>query len=208
METPNNPTKEQGFWDWFLQNEGLLLPYKHTDENGEQVLDDVHKALLQVDENLAPEFGPPAAQRHFIISAGGIKESFPAVLRLQQAQPKLDRWNVTYFRPRGELGGTINLDGLSICSRELEYSILSRNTDIGIEIFIPGYDESDKRYKQIGYLFLDQALGEFDVETKIVYLKFFSSNELVKYDRMPFDELPEHFDELYNRLNGLSGKPS
>ncbi len=96
---------------------------------------------------------PPQPKREFVVSAGGIKDSFPAVRRLQKAQPSLERWDVTYFRPRRGPISTIELDGLSISSYNMEYSLLSRDTDIGLEVFIPGYDDTDARYKKIGYLF-------------------------------------------------------
>jgi hypothetical protein len=62
--------------------------------------------------------------------------------------------------------------------------------------------------KKSATCFLDQALGEFDVESKISYLRFFSKDDPLKLNREHFSELPEHFDELYTRLSGLSGKPS
>jgi len=196
------------FWHWFLENEQRLLHHDHTDENREEIFDDVLAALHKVDENLSFEFGPQSPTREFIVSAGGIKDSFPAVLRLQAAQPALERWEVTYFRPRRDPISTIEIDDITIKSREMEFSLLSRDKEIGLEVFISGYDDEDGRYKQIGYLFLDEALGEFDVETKVFYLRFFATSEPLKYERMPFQELPERFDELYDRLNGLSSKPS
>lgn len=114
----------------------------------------------------------------------------------------------TYFQPRRNPISTIAMGDLTINSRNMEFSLLSRDTEIGLEVFIPSYDDADSRYKQIGYLFLDQALGEFDVETKVFYLQFFATGDPPKYDRVPFEELPERFDELYDRLNGLSGMPS
>jgi hypothetical protein len=200
--------KEQVFWQWFLQNEDMLLRHPHTDEDREDVLDLVQRALKKVDEHLAFEFGPPDIRREFIVSAGGIKSSFHAVLGLQQNQPSLEQWLVTYFQPRRHPICTIELDGVTINSRDIEFSILSRDNDIGLEVFIPGYRETDLRRKQIGYLFLDQALGEFDVATKIPYLRFFAPTDPVIFDRIPFEELPKKFDEVYDRLNALSGKPS
>ena len=208
MSTPSDSTKEQDFWRWFLQNEPLLLHYSYTDDDREETLDLVHTALKNVDEDLSFEFGPPAPRREFIISAGGIKASFPTVLRLRQAQPPLERWDITYFRPRRDPISTIDMDDVTVNSCDMEFSILSRDADIGLEIFMPAYDDSDARYKQIGYLFLDQALGEFDVETKVTYLRFFAATEPLKFERIPFKELPERFDELYDHLNDLSGKPS
>jgi hypothetical protein len=208
MPSPSESSSEQIFWAWFLENEEMLLHQQHTDDSRERVLNQVQNALHKIDENLAFEFGPPESRREFIVSAGGMKSCFPAVLRLKQAQPSLDRWAITYFMPRRDPSSTFELGGLKINSRDMVFSLLSRDSDIGLEVFIPEYSDADPSYKQIGYLFLDQALGEFDVVTKVFYLRFFASAEPLKFDRIPFSELPERFDELYNRLNGLSGKPN
>jgi hypothetical protein len=208
MVDASESSKEENFWNWFLENEQMLRLSAHTDADREQIFDQVQGALLMVDDNLAFEFGPPEPRREFIVSAGGIKESFPAVIRLQQAQPPLEQWAVTYFRPRREPISTITLDDLTLDSGNVEFSLLSKASDIGLEVFIPGYDDHDARYKQIGYLFLDQALGEYDVAAEVTYLRFFSATEPLKYDRLPFNELPQRFDHLFERLNGLLARPS
>lgn len=48
---------------------------------------------------------------------------------------------------------------------------------------------------QIGYLLLDEALGEYDVETHVGAIVFF--NRISKYfeHARPLSELPSHFDE-------------
>jgi len=46
-------------------------------------------------------------------------------------------------------------------------SLVDNGKLAGIYLFLPGYVETDVTYKQIGYLLLDESLGEFDVETSV-----------------------------------------
>ena len=68
----------------------------------------------------------------------------------------------------------------------------------------------DARYKQIGYLLLDEALGEFDVETRLGLIKMLAPGDpvAIEAERYPLSKLPSDFDGLVARLEGRSGKPS
>ena len=198
---------EEEFWEWFLENEEMLLAVDNDSAYREEVFDALHSRLLQMDENLTFELGPREPKRELILSAGGISESFPAVLRLKKAAPVLDRWELILFRPRRWPSGIIELGPHRVDSNEIYFTLLTREREIGIQLFIPGYNDNQE-FKQIAYLFLDEALGEFDVETKVRFLKFLPTDEPEEFARSPFRELPATFDHLYMELNGLSGKPS
>jgi hypothetical protein len=45
-------------------------------------------------------------------------------------------------------------------------------------LFIPGFREDDVALQQIGYLLLDGALGEYDVETRLGLIKMLSTGQL------------------------------
>jgi hypothetical protein len=55
----------------------------------------------------------------------------------------------------------------------------------GVYLFIPGFREDDVALKQIGYLFLDAALGEYDVETRLGLIKMLSPETQTDGDRYP-----------------------
>jgi hypothetical protein len=61
---------------------------------------------------------------------------------------------------------------------------------------------------QIGYLMLDEALGEYDVETRLGPVKTLSPDQPAEGDRYPLPALPPIFDKLIARLEERSGKPS
>lgn len=202
-------TAEEHFWQWFLDNEEELFQHGHEDIAAREILfDRLHNELHKVDENLAFEFSGPQPIREFVITAEGARESFPHVLRLQRSAPALPRWELIAFRPRRDPLTTITIGDLEIRSHDCWFTLLAREKHIGLRLYMPGYTDKDSRYKTIGYLFLDEALGEFDVETKITLLKFHPSDTPADQARYPFEELPARFDKLYDRLNILSGRPS
>jgi hypothetical protein len=193
------------FWQWFVEHEDDLL---HWERDRERIFDELHDELKKVHPNLSFEFGPPQAEREFIISAGGLQEAFPAVVALTQNAPLLPDWQIIAFRPRRETGGVIDMDGVRIDSKEMRFTLLNNGRTAGIYLFIPGYREDSATYKMIGYLFLDEALGEFDVETKLALIEMLPPEEVRSGARYPFTKLAVMFDDLVARLEGRSGKPS
>ena len=64
-------------------------------------------------------------------------------------------------------------------------------------IFLDGYTEADKGsvWVQIGYLLLDEALGEYAIETQVRAIVFFNRSSNYFEHARPLAELPSHFDE-------------
>jgi len=90
----------------------------------------------------------------------------------------------------------------------VEFSLLDNGKVAGIRLFIPGFQEGDADWKQIGYLLLDDALGEFDVESHLGLIKMYPLEAATSEKRYSFLELPLLFDRLVSRLGGRSGMPS
>jgi len=74
--------------------------------------------------------------------------------------------------------------------------LLARDGDkVGIVMFFDGYDEAQKEtYGQIGFLFLDEALGEYAVETQVGFVEFRSRESKYFGRSHPLRELPGDFD--------------
>ena len=193
------------FWKWFLHHEAALLNFE---ANQETTFDQLSAALSQVDPDLTFEFGPPKPKREFVISAGGLKRAFPAVVALTGAAPDLPHWQVTAFRPRRNPLTLIELGGVHVDPKHVHFSLLDNGEKAGVHLFIPGYVKKDIRYGQIGYLLLDEALGEFDVESRLGLIKMLPPNEVTDAVRYPLDELPTLFDQLTSKLEKRTGKPS
>jgi hypothetical protein len=198
--------KEQRFWDWFAANSPRLLAFERDQD---RIFSELHRQLKKVDEDLVFEFGPPEPQREFVISADGIQRAFPSVLSVTAAAPKLHGWRFTAFRPRrADLQLHLQLGDVTIDTEQVEVSLLEQGNLAGIYLYLPGYQDAEMAFKQAGYVLLDDALGEFDVETKVGTIEIVSPDADVDFERFPFSRLPERFDELTERLAGRSGKPS
>ena len=62
----------------------------------------------------------------------------------------------------------ISFSDRTVRPKDVEFSLLSNGRELWITLFFDGYRESERAiWGQIGYLLLDQALGEYDVETKV-----------------------------------------
>jgi hypothetical protein len=188
---------ETEFWRWFQQHEDALF---HFERDQETTFDQLNAALSKVDEDLTFEFGRECdGTREFVISAAGIKRAFPAVSRLYDARPKLQRFRVTAFRPRRSVISNIEYADLTINADDVCYR-LCKDADpqkIGILLFLPGHcDDRKTEFGQIGYLFLDEALGEYDVETKVGFIEMMGHDSKYFDGASPIQELADHFDVL------------
>jgi len=190
----------EAFWMWFREHEDELL---HLENRREWAFDQLASQLQKIDPRLTFEFGPESKRRELIISAGGVRNAFGAVSALVASAPIMDHWQVTAFRPRRSPPTIIELAGKRVDSRDVEFTLLDNGKTTGIYLFIPGYPADDADLKQIGYLLLDELLGEYDVEMKLGLIKMLSPEEHTAGERYPLDELPIQFDKLVSQL-GLS----
>jgi len=191
---------EDEFWNWFVLHEDELFNFDpKREDDRERLFHELADELTKVDADLCFEFGPPDGKREFVISAGGIKRAFPAVLSLVKAAPGLDRWELIAFRPRRH-PMVVEFQGNRIDPDDVSFTLLDNGSTAGIYLFVPGFQENDTVLKQIGYLLLDEVLGEYDVETRLGLIKMLSPETNTHGERYPLIELPTLFDGLVSRL--------
>lgn len=191
------------FWHWFDVHQDELFDFRVGEMDQERIFDDLSERLGRVHRHLTFEFGPRVDQREFVISAGGIREAFSAVTSLVAAAPKLDRWHITAFRPRRSPLNSVQIGEISVHPDDVEFSLLTKGSVIGIYLFLPGFREGNVVLNQVAYLMLDDALGEYDVETKVGLIKMMPPEAPRTTRRYPFPELPSLFDQLASRLAAL-----
>ena len=202
-------TVQSEFWAWFRNHEAELFDFDARREaERDELFDRLAVELRKVDPGLTFEFSPPGSVREFVISAAGIKSVFPAVVRLADAAPILERWRITAFRPRRMPINSIEINGKCIHAKHVRCSLLDNGKIAGLRLLIPGFREDDVDLKQIGYLLLDEALGEFDVEMRLGLIEMRSPEASTGLKSFPLAELPALFDRLVARLEGRSGLPS
>jgi hypothetical protein len=202
-------TAEDHFWNWFVRHEPALFSFDPEQvAERERIFDEIAVEIQKIDPDLSFEFGPNRAKREFIISASGIKSAFPAVIRLAKAAPPLDRWEVIAFRPRRAPIHGVQIGNKRIDPDGVQFSLVDDGKIAGIYLFIRGFQDSDVDWHQIGYLLLDEALGEYDVECRLGLIKMLSPDQHKEWKRHPLVDLPAMFDGLVARLEGRSGEPS
>lgn len=193
------------FWSWFVLHEAELFDFEAEQD---LLLNQLAAKLQDIDPNLTFEFGPREARREFVISAGGIKHSFSAAASAVHAAPKLNRWRMAALRPRRTPLNVVEFRGKSANPSQVQFSLLDNGQKAGICLFIPGFQEDDTDWKQIGYLLLDDTLGECDVELRMGLIKMFSPDVLIPGERHPLNELPIAFDKLVEQLERGLNKPN
>lgn len=196
-----NLSREARFWEWFVAHEDELY---NLERDREGVFNRLARALASVHRDLTFEFGPVLdhGKREFIISAGGLKVAFPAVQALHAQAPSLERWIIVPFRPRRWPIMSIEMAGVAVAADRVLASIEPDRDKVGIALYLPGYSRDRHNvFGQIGYLLLDEAIGEFDVETKVGYIEFGSVTSQTDLERFPLAELPARFDALVEKIH-------
>jgi hypothetical protein len=195
----SHETKEQQFWAWFEQNEALLFGFEHDQE---RIFHELTMARADVSPDLSFEFGPLSnGTRDFVISAAGIRSAFAAVEALADAAPPLPRWNVIKFRPRRMPMMELTYASKTVKPEDVEFCLVSNGRELGIYLFFDGYSEDEAPiWGQIGYLLLDGALGEHDVEAKVGPIQFFPFDAHRDVARRPLPDLPAIFDARFAAL--------
>jgi hypothetical protein len=191
-------SREQVFWEWFTKHEPELFAIKMANE---PIADLLHSELARINPDLTFEFGTPQKDgtREFVISANGIKSAFPAVESLWKSSPSLPRWKFTKFRPRMKEPADIEMNGRKIKAGDVR-CVLFKSDDpskLGTLLLLPGYSKEDPLFKNFGYLFLDETLGEYDVEMRVGAVVFDSTNSKYADRSFPFSELATRFDEYF-----------
>jgi|SRR5882724_788218 len=185
---------ESDFWRWFQRNEADLFDFER---NQEATFDRLAAEMHKVHPSLTFEFGPKEnGRREFVISADGIKEAFPKVESLYAAAPTMAHWKFIKFRPRRE-PFDIDYAGVSVKANTVSVLVEPDGQKAGLTVFIPGYSESDREtYAGIAFLLLDQALGEYDVETRVGFIDVKAPTP-GRAQARTLQELPKAFDDFF-----------
>ena len=118
------------FWQWFQDN---IDRFNYFEDDQQHLMDELSAQLHQIDDNLVYEISSAnSGTRELVISADGIKESFPSVVTLTKAAPEVKGWTITAFRPRVDIAQfTLQFDGrdpsqritISPCNAKVSTSI-------------------------------------------------------------------------------------
>jgi hypothetical protein len=160
------------FWNWFAANADR---YFHLENDMQNLFAELAKRMKAVDEHLTFAFSPVRddGKREFVISAGGIRDSFPTVLEMVRLAPELPQWVYTAFRPPSPFNCTIEIEGLQLSTEDIFFHEIAEGEKLGLVLYTRGY-RRENRYDTAIFILLDNVLGEYDVEMKIGSLEFAS----------------------------------
>jgi hypothetical protein len=190
-------SQEAEFWAWFTKNEDHLF---HFERDQERTFDALNAAMQKVHPNLTFEFGPiEKGKREFVISADGLKAAFPAVESLYSAAPSLQKWVFIKFRPR-RAPMELQIGELKIKPADVEVAVEADGNKAGFTVFVRGFDEGKKnQFSQAAFIMLDQAIGEYDMETKVGFIEVKPFEQASTSKRHTLENLPQMFDEFMKR---------
>jgi hypothetical protein len=159
--------KDFDFWNWFSKNQIGLYHY----EKDQQILfDELTQRLKSIDSNLVFEFSPIRADsiREFTISADGLKESFPTVIKLVEKAPKIPKWEINAFRQRvaGDGIQIVYDDSVKISYNDMYFRYTENAGRIDLELNIKNY-KKESGFDNAVFILLDALIGEYDMETRI-----------------------------------------
>ena len=184
------------FWRWFEANSSSYhaLNFENT-ERRDELFADLGERLEKIDENIAFEFGKLDNDlMDFVISASGIVETFPVVKKLVDAAPQIPNWKFTAFRQRKDEVVTIEMGGINIDRNTTLAKLYKDDGKIGIVLFLPGYEETpNQTFEQIGFLLLDQTLGEYVVGTQVGFVEFEKKSDAIE-GAMRLSDIVEFFE--------------
>jgi hypothetical protein len=184
-------TKIENFWKWFAFNEDRIY---NLEKEQDKIFAELKAQIDKVDSNLVFEFSAiQNGKREFIISADGNKKIFPIVEKLYKESPNLNRFIVIKYRPRREPLSLIEYEGIKLSPDDIGFELFPHDNKIDITLYIRNYNEAQRNdYGGLAFLFLDAALGEYDVETKVgkVEVKTSTHNENnIRFLAKKFDEI-------------------
>jgi len=162
------------FWSWFERNSE---DYFQLDENNYDIL--FNKLGLQLSKyhkDLTFEFSVETSQgkREFIISAEGMVSAFPAVIKLVEEAPSLEKFNIVAFRQRQNNEQEIYFEDIVLNTKDVFFTYREdkQRNCLDIVVYIKGYTEENDQFIGAAFIMLDSLIGEYDVGVKLGEIKF------------------------------------
>jgi hypothetical protein len=189
---------EEDFWVWFQANEAALFALDLDGQVADQkILLDLAEQLQRIRFDLTFEIDSLAdGRRELVITAEDVKRAFAAVESLVAKAPALPRWKVTAFRPRRAEQNTLSVAGFLVDPKDVYVQLYrDESKKVGLVLFMRGYSGGDRTvFGQAAFVFLDRALGERDVETKVGIVELKPLGAEAPKDAVPLADLPKAFD--------------
>lgn len=193
----NKQSKEEKFWNWFTKNQETYYKEIENLEIREQIFGNLSTELQKVQSDLVFEFSPihESGIREFTVSADGIKENFPSVIKLIDKAPKIENWQFNAFRqriPGDEIG--LNFGEFKISYDDLYFRYQEIDGELGVELNIRDYNGESVKQNAV-YILLDNLLGEYDTTIVIGWIDWEKLDENKIDEVIPIIKLRDLIDK-------------
>lgn len=160
------------FWDLYSKTEKQMLDsFNEGDKYQNKYIAALDEKIKEIDPSLSVEIKPNTdKERVLTITAGGIPELFPAVIKIAKAAPKDRLWKIEALKQRVKLPIMIDYKGTILDSETVKFTY--KKSDDGrleLTLYYPSVTD-DNLY--ITYIFLDGIIGEYDTAKYIRNIEF------------------------------------
>jgi len=192
-------SKEEQFWNWFTKESNT---YFHFENNQDELFLRLKDKLEKIDSNLVFEFSPifQDGKREFVISADGIKSSFPSVINLTKQSPIIDKWKIVAFRQPHKEITQINYEGLFIKFEDVFFKYRKNNGKIDLELHLQGFYESAEWTAAV-FILLDNVLGEYHTEMTLDFIDKKELNKKEKNELFPIYKLSQIVQDYHSEFS-------
>src|SRR5262249_46490193 len=144
------------FWQWFKNNGARLrdIMYGQDTAPREDASDELRQAVEEAGEEAVLEFGPApeGGPRSLIVSADGRPERVDAVKDFVASAPELPGWEVVAFRPRMEIGDSIEivLEGERVGPEDIRFRVTQGEGGLDLTLYVRGLTRENERLRGLG----------------------------------------------------------
>ncbi len=185
---------EAEFWRWFADHGDKIKAAKGFKANW--LVKQVGKRFTTAFPKLVFQCGPRGdGIWTFEVSADGIEDQIPEVIRVVNAAPQIKGWEIVKFRQPTDVG-SIQFGGFVLSASTIRYDGRLVEQKASINLYLPGY--SRERHDQlIGacFILLDGLLGEYAV-MKVIHDIEFKSIDQATSESKPLQNLRSDLEGL------------
>lgn len=173
----NNTGSSEQFWAWFQKNADNYRAFINADPKGRdmRLYNKLIVELQKVDARLSPELTVDEdGTTVLVLTCHGDEEAADRLIMIADQAPQLQGWRVQRFRAPGEPDLGIRLNGLelSVDDMRIAYQVDDEEKRVHVGLFISGYQDDNKTFKEIAFLLLDHSIGEYNTMMHLGGIQF------------------------------------
>ena len=81
----------------------------------------------------------------------------------------------------------------------MRYLLVKEDEKVGIVLFLAGFNKEEEVFRQLSYLLLDEALGEYAVETQVGFIELLPRESEYFSRALPLADLSADFDRYFSK---------